>query len=136
MQAIFLLSFLFVSSNLQGSQCSICQMEVRETAKSSFESVRNNSPVRFCSFSCASRFHKKYPNAHLSAHDFEKPETKLDAESAFYLTKSKKLSSQLEFPMEPSVAAFNTKEAAEKKQRELKEGTVIKGFEALEKLHE
>jgi len=117
-------------------QCVVCGMKVPVDAKGGFEATRNEKTVHFCSFFCAKRFHshKKYQKTPLFTKDYLTGE-KIDALSAHYLTKSKKLSKEVTFGMAPIVAAFKSEAPAKKVQSEYKEGVVVKGFAALEKLY-
>lgn len=119
-------------------QCAICVMPVKADSKTRFDSTRNGKPVTFCSFSCAHGFHKKFPGERLEGHDFETGQP-VDVQSAFFLAKSENifnLVKELEFGMQPTVIAFAKEGAAKKIKEQVKDGEVIKGFEALKKLYE
>lgn len=111
-------------------------MKAGPSAKTGFESERNGKPTHFCSFACAHRFHSSadHRNAPLFAHDF-KTGARLDAKQAFYLIKSKNISKELEFDMPPTVVAFSSEQTAKEIQTRLKDGEVVKGFEAVEKAY-
>ena len=134
---IFFVFLLLQTVALAGekTKCPICGMNFEVGAKTSYESTRDGKPVAFCSFSCARRFHQKYPDAKLHAHDFEtgKP---VEASSAFFLAKSKNVLKELPFDMPPSVVAFAGREAANKTKARLGDGEVVKGFPALLKIYE
>jgi len=137
---LFLNLFLIICSlalgtETQNLQCAICGMETKTGSKTSFESRRDGKPVRFCSFSCAHAFRKKYPNEKLMMNDFEtgKP---IDAKSAFFLANSENLLKELEFGMPPAIVAFEKEGSAKKVKARLKDGEIVNGLESLEKKYE
>lgn len=119
-------------------QCAVCGMPVKANSKTRFDSTRDGKPVTFCSFSCAHGFHKKFPKEHLEGHDFDTGQP-VYVQSAFFLAKSENifnLVKELEFGMQPTVVAFAKEGAARKVREQVRDGEVIKGFEALQKLYE
>jgi YHS domain-containing protein len=138
LSAIFLaLTFTLIAGAAATTKlhCSICGMDFTPTAKTSFASVHKGKPIHFCSFTCASRFHKKYPEEALSALDFLTG-SKLETKSAYFLIRSKNILKELEFDMPPSVVAFKTSAAAKKTQARLGDGEVVQGLGALEKAYD
>ena len=113
--------------------CAVCGMEMKPGARASFESIRNEKPVYLYSYSCAHAFHSKYPDAPLFAFDWDTG-SKIDVKSASFLVKSKNVLKELEFGMAPTVVAFSSEALAKKHHDRLKDGEVVKGYEALEKI--
>jgi YHS domain-containing protein len=137
MKLLFSICLLFIGLSAFAAQldCPVCGMHFKEDAKTSFESVRDGKPIHLCSFSCARRVHKKTPAAALKARDFETGAA-LDARTAWFLVKSKNVLKELDFDMPPSIVAFATEDAAKKARARLKDGEVVKGFDAVEKAYE
>src|SRR5476651_1678152 len=94
--------FLIFSATAMAADCPVCGMHFKDGAKTSYETVKDGKPVHVCSFSCARRVHKKMPEAPLKAVDFETGAS-VDANSAWFLVKSKKCLKELDFDMPPSV---------------------------------
>ncbi|MBI4403782.1 MAG: nitrous oxide reductase accessory protein NosL [Deltaproteobacteria bacterium] len=115
------------------SRCVICGMEIKKDAKIIFESVRDGKPIHFCSFSCVHSFHSKYRDAPVFVYDFNSGK-KVNAQSAFFIVKSKNILKELEFGMPPAVVAFLDEASARKVQVRLKDGEVVRGYETLEKM--
>ena len=135
MAGLFFLSLLMMSSLSQAapsSTCVVCGMEVKPNAKASFESIKEEKSVPLCSYTCAHRYHSKYADLPLFTFDFDTG-SKLDAKSAYYLVKSHNVLKEVEFGMAPTVVAFASEAEAQKNQTRLKDGEVVKGYEALEK---
>ncbi len=117
------------------SQCIVCGMDVKPESKAAFDSTKEGKPVRFCSFSCAHGFHKKYPKEKLVTKDYDSGKT-IDTSSAYFLVGSDNILKELEFVMPPAIVAFETEESAKKMQARLKDGELIKGFNSLEKKYQ
>lgn len=122
------------ASSGEAFKCAICGMEFREKAKTAFESAPDGKPIHFCSYACIHRFHERYKDAPIFAHDFETG-NRIEANTAFFLIKSKNVLKELDFDMPPSVVAFSKKESAEKAQSRLKDGEIVTGYAALEKVY-
>ena len=127
------ISCLTFASAAESLKCSVCGMEFKKEAKTAFESTRNGKPVHFCSFTCAERFHKSSKDTPLFILDYENS-GRINANDAFFLVNSKNILPELDFDMPPSVVAFSKEESAKKVQTRLKDGQVVKGYDALEKL--
>lgn len=116
--------------------CAVCGMKTTTDAKTGFNSVKDGKPVYFCSFACAHRFHGSgaHKDAPLFAHDY-KSGAEIDANKAYYLVKSKSIAKEIDFDMPPTVVAFSTEQAAKETQSRVKDGEVVKGFEAVVKAY-
>ncbi len=112
------------------ADCVVCGMKVKEGARVGFEAVHENKAIHFCSFACASAFHKKHPDSALRAFNYLGGEP-VDAAKAFYLVKSKGLLKEVEFGMPPVVAAFSSKADAEGAAKRLGDGKVVQGLESV-----
>jgi hypothetical protein len=135
------LSLLFLSavcrplSAAPQVRCPICGMQFESHAPSSFHAKQGEKDHELCSFSCSLKFHRKFSDALLEAHDFSSKK-RIDAKNAFFIAKSQNILKELAFDMPPSVVAFERKVDAEKKLKELKDGILIEGYSRLEKLYE
>lgn len=135
---LIILVGLLLSATLRAGEaenCPICGMELAKDSKTSFESKRDKKPVTFCSFTCAVKFHKKNPKTELFAIDFLTGK-RIDAQKAFFLIKSKALEKELPFGMPPTIVSFASEADAEKTKSRVKDGTIVKGFNAVEKIYE
>jgi YHS domain-containing protein len=130
--------FLIQGGSQAGTQilnCVVCGMETKPGSKTAFESAKDGKPVRFCSFSCAHAFHKKFPKEKMGAKDYETGKD-LDTHSAYFLVGSENILKEIEFGMPPAIVAFEKEDPAKKAQARLKDGEIIKGFDALGKKYE
>jgi len=116
----------------QKAECPICGMHFSATAKTSYLTTHENKPLHLCSFSCAAKLSDRHASATFTAIDFSSGK-KIPAESAYFLIRSKKLLTELEFDMPPSVVAFADAEVAKAKQQALGDGEVIRGWKSLKK---
>lgn len=134
----YALLFLFISCASQSVkndlQCPVCGMHFNSTAKTSFQAHEGEGKKQVCSFSCASRLKKRF-HSKLQAKDYSSGEW-IEAESAYYLIRSRNLLKELDFDMPPSVVAFGSEREAYKKLKELGDGKIVGGFGALEKTYE
>ena len=135
MVGLFFFSLLMMTSHslaATSSTCAVCGMKVKPNAKASFEAIKEEKPIALCSYTCAHRFNSKYSESALFTFDFDTG-SKLDAKSAYYLVKSSNVLKEVEFGMAPTVVAFASEAEAKKNQTRLRDGEVVKGYEALEK---
>lgn len=131
-----LLTFLLIPSGFAAdAKCPICNMVIQKDSKTAFESVRENKPVHVCSFSCAHRFHKRFPDAEIFVKDYVSGK-RISAKVAFFLVKSKNILKEIDFEMPPTVVAFSTEADAKKVKARLGDGELVQGFDALQKVYE
>ena len=130
-----LTQFTFAADAEVKERCPVCGMFTKEKSPTSFVVTHHGQPAHFCSFSCAVAFHRKSPEVPMTAFAYGTG-TPVDAEKAFYLIKSGKLAEEFKFAMPPVVVAFASRAEAEKAKERVKEGEILEGFSAVQKVYQ
>ena len=91
--------------------------------------------LRFCSFSCAHRFHRAHTETGFAVRDYESGK-EISASRAFFVLDSKNILKELPFDMAPTVVGFGAEASARSKIKGLGDGEVVQGMDALEKRYE
>lgn len=136
---LMLAMFFVVLSKLAVSgesvSCAVCGMDVKRDSRLFFGSSNDGKPVKFCSYSCTHAFHKRMKDRPLFTVDFNTGK-QIPAATAYFIIKSKSITKIVEFGMPPTVIAFADEASAKKKQQELGDGEVVRGYESVEKAFE
>ena len=108
--------------------CEICHMSMTPKAPTSYMATQKGKAVPLCSYSCAHRFHKKYPHEPLKCFGYGAGK-ELDTAQAYFAFKSPTLDRAYNDTMLPVVVAFESECMAKKVAPD---GKIVQGFEKIE----
>ncbi len=108
-------------------RCPICGTEIKPTSKTVFMGENDGEKVKFCSFACASKFHKRHLTSNLYVMDYLTGEF-IPANTASYLIKSSKVAALLKEEMPPYVIAVKDKSVAKDQLKQFDDGEYVDGY--------